>query len=157
MHDMDHYAADASSADDWDAQLLYFLGSRKATNLSMPFSASFSTNALIPIALAEQRYGTHFSIVKGNLRETDDLRVLDEDGERAFALFRFDELGPSGGGETMTSQDNLGHAPRAGSYTSDGPSSSKRNNANARSPSSSSTRRSSVSRRSPFTTEKCAP
>jgi hypothetical protein len=42
----------------------------------------------IPIALAEQRYGTHFSIVKGNLRETDDLRVLDEDGERAFALFR---------------------------------------------------------------------
>src|SRR6516162_9674398 len=49
----------------------------------------------IPIALAEQRYGTHFAIVKGDLRETDDLRVLDEDGERAFALFRFDELGPS--------------------------------------------------------------
>ena len=49
----------------------------------------------IPIALAEQRYGTHFSVVKGGLRETDDLRVLDEDGVRAFALFRFDELGPS--------------------------------------------------------------
>jgi hypothetical protein len=49
----------------------------------------------IPIALAEQRYGAHFSVVKGDLRETDDLRVLDEDGERAFALFRFDELGPS--------------------------------------------------------------
>jgi hypothetical protein len=47
----------------------------------------------IPISLAEQRYGTHFSVVRGNLRETDDLRVLDEDGDRAFKLFRFDELG----------------------------------------------------------------
>jgi hypothetical protein len=47
----------------------------------------------IPIGLAEQRYGTHFSVVSGNLRETDDLRVLDEDGDRAFKLFRFDELG----------------------------------------------------------------
>jgi hypothetical protein len=49
----------------------------------------------IPINLAEQRYGTHFAVVRGDLRETDDLRVLDEDGERAFKLFRFDELGPS--------------------------------------------------------------
>lgn len=46
----------------------------------------------IPIGLAEQRYGTHFSVVRGDLRETDDLRVLDEDGNRAFKLFRFDEL-----------------------------------------------------------------
>src|SRR6516162_6925854 len=49
----------------------------------------------IPIALAEQRYGTHFAIVKGDLRETDDLRVLDEDGEHAFKLFHFDEFGPA--------------------------------------------------------------
>jgi hypothetical protein len=49
----------------------------------------------IPIALAEQRYGMHFSVVKGDLRETDDLRVLDENGEHAFKLFRFDELGPA--------------------------------------------------------------
>ena len=49
----------------------------------------------IPIALAEQRYGMHFSVVKGDLGETDDLRVLDEDGEHAFKLFRFDELGPA--------------------------------------------------------------
>ncbi len=47
----------------------------------------------IPIGLAEKRYGTHFSVVRGDLRETDDLRVLDEDGDRAFKLFRFDELG----------------------------------------------------------------
>lgn len=49
----------------------------------------------IPTVLAERRYGTHFSVVRGDLRETDDLRVLDEDGDRAFNLFRFDELGPS--------------------------------------------------------------
>jgi hypothetical protein len=49
----------------------------------------------IPIDLAEQRYGTHFSVVKGDSRETDDLRVLDEDGEHAFKLFRFNELGPA--------------------------------------------------------------
>ncbi len=48
----------------------------------------------IPIALAEQRYGAHFALVRGGLKEGDDLRVLDEDGERAFKLFRFDELGP---------------------------------------------------------------
>jgi hypothetical protein len=44
----------------------------------------------LPIALAEQRYGTHFSAVKRNLREIDELHVLDEN-----ALFLFDELGPS--------------------------------------------------------------
>jgi hypothetical protein len=56
----------------------------------------------IPLHLAEQRYGTHFSVVgthfsvvKGDFRETDDLRVLDEDGEHAFKLFRFSELGPA--------------------------------------------------------------
>jgi hypothetical protein len=49
----------------------------------------------ISVDLAERRYGTHFSVVTGSLRETDGLRVLDEDGERAFQLFCFDELGPS--------------------------------------------------------------
>jgi hypothetical protein len=31
--------------------------------------------------------------VVNDLHESDDLRVLDYNGERAFALFRFDELG----------------------------------------------------------------
>jgi len=47
----------------------------------------------IPAALAERRYGAHFAIVKGDIKEDDDLRVLDEDGQHAFKLFRFDELG----------------------------------------------------------------
>ena len=48
----------------------------------------------LPIELAEQRYGGHFRAVLSDLRETDDLRVLDFNGERAFRLFRLDELGP---------------------------------------------------------------
>ncbi|OAF05536.1 cytosolic protein [Bradyrhizobium centrolobii] len=47
----------------------------------------------VPLALARTRYGGHFQAVESNLRETDDLRVLDFDGQRIFQLFRFDELG----------------------------------------------------------------
>ena len=47
----------------------------------------------VPLDLAKQRYGGHFGVVLSDLHETDDLRVLDYNGERAFALFRLDELG----------------------------------------------------------------
>ncbi len=47
----------------------------------------------IPVTLAEKRYGNHFQVVQGDLHETDDLRVLDFDGQRAFRLFRLSELG----------------------------------------------------------------
>jgi hypothetical protein len=44
--------------------------------------------------MARQRYGGHYDVVAGDLHESDDLRVLDYNGERAFRLFRFDELRP---------------------------------------------------------------
>ena len=47
----------------------------------------------IPIELAKQRYGGHFIVVANDLHESDDLRVLDYNGERAFRLFSFAELG----------------------------------------------------------------
>ncbi len=47
----------------------------------------------IPIDLAKERYGAHFSVVAHDLHETDDLRVLDYNGDRAFKLFSFAELG----------------------------------------------------------------
>lgn len=47
----------------------------------------------IPLDLAKERYGGHFITVLNDLHETDDLRVLDYNGERAFGLFRLDELG----------------------------------------------------------------
>jgi len=48
----------------------------------------------LPLDVAKERYGGHFHTVLTDLHETDDLRVLDYNGERAFALFRLDELGP---------------------------------------------------------------
>ncbi len=41
---------------------------------------------------AKKRYGAHFDLVLQDLRETDDLRILDYDGVRAFKMFPFDEL-----------------------------------------------------------------
>ena len=46
----------------------------------------------VPFEEARHRYGGHFDIVIRDLHETDDLRVLDYNGERAFRLFGFDEL-----------------------------------------------------------------
>ena len=47
----------------------------------------------LPLAVAKERYGGHFQVTVQDLRESDDLRVLDENGKRAFRLFRFKELG----------------------------------------------------------------
>jgi hypothetical protein len=47
----------------------------------------------VPYDLAKERYGGHFNVVANDLHESDDLRVLDYNGERAFKLFTFAELG----------------------------------------------------------------
>lgn len=47
----------------------------------------------IPLALARERYGGHFDVVIKDLHESDDLRMLDYNGQRAFRLFRLAELG----------------------------------------------------------------
>jgi hypothetical protein len=46
----------------------------------------------VPVALARERYGGHFDVVIKDLHESDDLRILDYNGERAFRLFRLAEL-----------------------------------------------------------------
>lgn len=46
-----------------------------------------------PLDLAKQRYGGHFNVVANDLHETNDLRILDYNGDRAFKLFTFSELG----------------------------------------------------------------
>ena len=48
----------------------------------------------VPVKLAKARYGMHFDIVCQDLHETDDLRVLDYSGDRAYKKFSFKELGP---------------------------------------------------------------
>ena len=47
----------------------------------------------VPLAMAQERYGGHFQVAMQDLHETDDLRVLDFNGGRAFRLFRLKEFG----------------------------------------------------------------
>lgn len=47
----------------------------------------------LPQELAKSRYGGHFDVALRDLHESDDLRVLDFNGERAFRLFHLRELG----------------------------------------------------------------
>lgn len=48
----------------------------------------------IPVELAKEKYGHHFDAVAHDVHETDQLRILDFNGDRAFKLFRFSDLGP---------------------------------------------------------------
>ena len=48
----------------------------------------------LPLETVAARYGGHFQVVMNDARDSDDLRVLDVNGDRAFRLFRFAELGP---------------------------------------------------------------
>jgi hypothetical protein len=47
----------------------------------------------LPVELCQQRYGTHYPVVIQDLRQTDDLRVLDYDGHHIFLTFSFSEFG----------------------------------------------------------------
>jgi hypothetical protein len=47
----------------------------------------------LPPDLTQERYGSHFDVAMRDLHETDDLRVIDFNGERAFRLFHLSELG----------------------------------------------------------------
>jgi hypothetical protein len=46
----------------------------------------------LPWEKARDSYGGHFQTVLNDLHETDDLRVLDFNGQRVFSLFRLDQL-----------------------------------------------------------------
>jgi len=50
----------------------------------------------VPMEMAKERYGGHFDVVMQDLHETNDQRILDYNGARAFKLFMFDEMyGPT--------------------------------------------------------------
>jgi hypothetical protein len=46
----------------------------------------------LPLSVVQEKYGGHFQLVMQDLHETDDLRVLDMNGERAFRLFSLSKL-----------------------------------------------------------------
>ena len=43
--------------------------------------------------LVEEKYGKHFNVILGDLKQADDLRVLDYDGHHVFYNFSIDEMG----------------------------------------------------------------
>ena len=47
----------------------------------------------VPEDLVKERYGQHFQVILGDLKQTDDLRVLDYDGHHVFYNFSLTELG----------------------------------------------------------------
>lgn len=49
----------------------------------------------LDIELVRKRYGQHFQVIMGDLKQDDDLRILDYNGHNVFYNFSFKEWGPS--------------------------------------------------------------
>jgi len=47
----------------------------------------------VPIDMVRNRYGVHYNAVINDLKQSDDLRVMDFDGRRVFQRFGFGEMG----------------------------------------------------------------
>ena len=47
----------------------------------------------VPIERVKEKYGQHFAVTMGDFRQTDDLRVVDEEGHRVFYNFALGDLG----------------------------------------------------------------
>lgn len=47
----------------------------------------------LPIETVKAKYGNHFTVVMGDLKQTDDLRVLDYNGYNVFYNFSFSDMG----------------------------------------------------------------
>jgi hypothetical protein len=45
--------------------------------------------------IVKKQYGQHYNVVLGDLRQSDDLRILDYDGHHIFKSFSLNELGGS--------------------------------------------------------------
>jgi hypothetical protein len=46
----------------------------------------------LPLDKVKAQYGNHYSVVMGDLNQTDDLRVLDYNGHNVFYNFKFSEM-----------------------------------------------------------------
>ena len=47
----------------------------------------------VPMEMVQERYGHHFDVVMSDLKQDDDLRVMDFDGRRIFHHFSFGDFG----------------------------------------------------------------
>jgi hypothetical protein len=47
----------------------------------------------VKLESAKEKYGSRFDVIRDDLNETEDMRVLDYNGQLAFERFSFEELG----------------------------------------------------------------
>ena len=47
----------------------------------------------VPLDLVKEKYGQQFDVIMKDVKQTDDLRVLDFDGHKIFYSFSFSDLG----------------------------------------------------------------
>ncbi|MCP3686475.1 MAG: hypothetical protein GY861_27875 [bacterium] len=47
----------------------------------------------VPLDKVKEKYGNHYSVIMGDLNQTDDLRVLDYNGHNVFYNFSFSDIG----------------------------------------------------------------
>jgi hypothetical protein len=47
----------------------------------------------VPVEEVKKKYGTHYEVVMNDLRQEDDLRVMDYDGHHVFYSFSLKKLG----------------------------------------------------------------
>jgi hypothetical protein len=47
----------------------------------------------VPVEDVKEKYGTHYEVVMNDLRQEDDLRVMDYDGHHVFYSFSLKKLG----------------------------------------------------------------
>lgn len=47
----------------------------------------------VPVDSAKEKYGLHFDIILGDLKQSDDLRVLDYNGHNIMGVFSFKDMG----------------------------------------------------------------
>ena len=47
----------------------------------------------VPAETLKEKYGMHYNVIMGDLKQSDDLRILDYDGHHIFKLFSLKELG----------------------------------------------------------------
>jgi hypothetical protein len=47
----------------------------------------------VPLETVKKKYGNHYQVILEDLKQTDDLRVLDVNGYNVFYNFKFSEMG----------------------------------------------------------------
>ena len=62
----------------------------------------------VPLEMVKERYGNHYDVASHGLYESDDLRVIDYDGQRIFRLFKFEDFGPEFMHEPDVYPDQIG-------------------------------------------------